>query len=124
MASDIFVIVIFCFLVIFCFVQGVRYCQENRPSFKFNRQKRLDNFVVDFYCKQFDLISEVDGEVHEKQKERDSERDNILEVKHNLKVVIMESSALNLQCLHFFSFVITKYKFGKGMFYQVLILPY
>ena len=57
------------------------------PEFKFNRQKRLDNFVVDFYCKQFDLIIEVDGEVHEKQKERDSERDNILEVKHNLKVV-------------------------------------
>jgi len=31
---------------------------------KFNRQKPLDKYIVDFYCKKLNLVIEVDGESH------------------------------------------------------------
>ena len=31
---------------------------------RFNRQKRLGNYIVDFYCHKAKLVIEVDGEQH------------------------------------------------------------
>ncbi|WP_421763117.1 endonuclease domain-containing protein [Ekhidna sp.] len=31
---------------------------------KFNRQKPLNNYIVDFYCKKLNLVIEVDGSSH------------------------------------------------------------
>ncbi len=31
---------------------------------KFNRQKIIDNFIVDFYCARHKLVIEIDGETH------------------------------------------------------------
>lgn len=61
-----------------------------RKNFKvahFARQKPLDNFIVDFFCNEFKLIIEVDGEVHTFQKEKDLERDNLFLVKYNLVTI-------------------------------------
>ena len=33
-------------------------------GFKFNRQKPLGNYIVDFYCKKLDLVIEIDGDSH------------------------------------------------------------
>jgi len=33
-------------------------------GYKFNRQKPLDNYIVDFYCKKLSLVVEIDGETH------------------------------------------------------------
>lgn len=33
-------------------------------GYKFNRQKPLDNYIVDFYCKKLSLVVEIDGEIH------------------------------------------------------------
>lgn len=44
-------------------------------GYKFNRQKPLGNFIVDFYCKKLDLVIEVDGYSHNSKYEDDSERD-------------------------------------------------
>jgi very-short-patch-repair endonuclease len=33
-------------------------------GFKFNRQKPLGRYIVDFYCKKLNLVIEVDGESH------------------------------------------------------------
>ena len=33
-------------------------------GFKFNRQKPLGRFIVDFYCKKLNLVIEIDGESH------------------------------------------------------------
>ena len=56
-------------------------------SFKFTRQKPLDHFIVDFYCAKLGLVIEVDGEIHDFQKARDKERDNLLEQKFGLKII-------------------------------------
>ena len=41
----------------------------------FRRQQVIDGFIVDFYCHAASLIVEIDGGVHETQKEQDAERD-------------------------------------------------
>lgn len=50
-------------------------------GFKFNRQKPLNNFIVDFYCKRLNLVIEVDGESHwhEAAMIKDRRRQDILE---------------------------------------------
>jgi very-short-patch-repair endonuclease len=50
-------------------------------GYSFNRQKPLGNYIVDFYCKQVNLVIEVDGGYHfkDEQKILDKERQTILE---------------------------------------------
>lgn len=50
-------------------------------GFKFNRQKPLGNYIVDFYCKKLSLVIEVDGASHliGDAPIRDRERQDILE---------------------------------------------
>ena len=48
-------------------------------NLKFRRQHVLEGFVVDFYCHRLRLVVEIDGKVHEKQKEYDGLRQAILE---------------------------------------------
>jgi len=47
----------------------------------FNRQKPLGRYIVDFYCKQLQLVIEIDGGYHfeEEQKILDKERQAVLE---------------------------------------------
>ena len=47
----------------------------------FNRQKPLNKYIVDFYCKPLNLVIEVDGEYHNEpvQRVKDKERQQILE---------------------------------------------
>lgn len=61
--------------------------EERLKKFKFTRQKPLDHFIVDFYCAKLGLVVEIDGEIHNFQKVRDSERDNMLKQKFGLKVI-------------------------------------
>ena len=56
-------------------------------NFKFTRQKPLDHFIVDFYCAKLSLVIEIDGEIHDFQKIRDRERDNILKQKFGLQII-------------------------------------
>jgi adenine-specific DNA-methyltransferase len=48
-------------------------------QYKFTRQKPLLNYIADFYCSEFGLVIEVDGDNHEDQKEYDEKRTKELE---------------------------------------------
>ena len=50
-------------------------------NYSFNRQKPLDRYIVDFYCKPLNLVIEVDGGYHNEQAQaiKDKERQQILE---------------------------------------------
>ncbi|MEA3451087.1 MAG: DUF559 domain-containing protein [Bacteroidota bacterium] len=48
-------------------------------GYKFNRQKPLLNYIVDFYCKKMNLVIEVDGESHNNKYEKDLKRQKELE---------------------------------------------
>ncbi len=43
-------------------------------GFQFNRQRPIDNFIVDFYCKDLMLAIEVDGASHEPVEVQDYDR--------------------------------------------------
>jgi very-short-patch-repair endonuclease len=48
-------------------------------GYKFLRQKSINRFILDFYCSKLLLAIEIDGGIHEKRKNYDKGRDQILE---------------------------------------------
>lgn len=48
---------------------------------KFRRQHVIEGFVVDFYCHQLRIAIEIDGAVHNKQKDYDALRQMLIESK-------------------------------------------
>ena len=50
-------------------------------GYKFNRQKPLENYIVDFYCKSLNLVIEVDGSSHDNKQKEDRIRDEKLNKK-------------------------------------------
>jgi very-short-patch-repair endonuclease len=52
----------------------------------FRRQQVIDGFVADFYCHAARLIVEVDGPIHDDQREYDAFRDLAL-AEHGLRIV-------------------------------------
>src|SRR5262249_11264598 len=46
---------------------------------KFRRQVSIGAFVVDFYCWEEKLVIEVDGAIHERQRQADAERQALIE---------------------------------------------
>jgi very-short-patch-repair endonuclease len=50
-------------------------------GYTFNRQKPLDRYIVDFYCKPLKLVIEIDGAYHfePEQRIKDNHRQQLLE---------------------------------------------
>jgi len=46
---------------------------------KFRRQQQIGPFIVDFFCPEHRLIIEVDGTIHDTQREHDQEHQYMLE---------------------------------------------
>lgn len=44
----------------------------------YNRIKTLNYYIVDFYCHELKLVLEIDGKIHDFQKEYDQEREAII----------------------------------------------
>ena len=63
---------------------------------KFNRQKVLGKYIVDFYCASAKLVIEIDGSQHylEEGQLYDKQRTEYLE-KYNLKVVRIPNGEIN-----------------------------
>ena len=45
---------------------------------RFRRQQIIQGFIVDFYCHKAGLVIEVDGDIHDLQKEEDERREKVL----------------------------------------------
>lgn len=48
-------------------------------GFDFDRQRPIDNFIVDFYCKDLMLAIEIDGESHYGNEKADAKRQRKIE---------------------------------------------
>lgn len=55
--------------------EGIR---AKSTSYKFRRQHIIDRFIVDFVCLSKRLVIEVDGDIHDYQKEEDQARTEVL----------------------------------------------
>ena len=62
-------------------------------GFHFRRQQVIDGFIVDFYCHAAKLVIEVDGPIHEDQREYDTARDEVL-MWRALRVVRFSNEAI------------------------------
>ncbi len=56
-----------------------KYIRKKQLGYQFLRQRPIQNYIVDFYCKELILAIEIDGPIHEKQPEDDILRQHILE---------------------------------------------
>ncbi len=52
--------------------------RANKLGVRFRRQQIIQGFIVDFYCHKSALVVEVDGDVHDLQKEEDERREKVL----------------------------------------------
>jgi very-short-patch-repair endonuclease len=52
--------------------------RANRLGVHFRRQQVIQGFIVDFYCHKAGLVVEVDGDIHDLQKEEDERREKVL----------------------------------------------
>ena len=73
-----------------------REIKNKKLNFRFSRQIPIDNFIVDFYCKELQLAIEVDGSIHfmEGHQEKDLIRQKRLE---SLGVYIIRFSDLDVK---------------------------
>ena len=55
--------------------------KKKMKGLRFRRQHVVGRFVVDFYCARYKLAVELDGCVHQDQRDRDHERQRFLEEK-------------------------------------------
>ena len=66
---------------------------KQMKGFDFDRQRPIDNFIVDFYCKDLQLAIEVDGESHYGNEEADIKRDRRL---NELGVTVLRFDDLDI----------------------------
>ncbi|MEW6240397.1 MAG: endonuclease domain-containing protein [Chloroflexota bacterium] len=52
--------------------------RANKLGVHFRRQQVIQGFIVDFYCHKAALVIEVDGDVHDLQKEEGERREKVL----------------------------------------------
>ena len=52
--------------------------RANKLGIHFRRQQVIAGFIVDFYCHKSALVVEVDGDIHDLQKDDDARRENVL----------------------------------------------
>ncbi|MCX7821086.1 MAG: endonuclease domain-containing protein, partial [Brevinematales bacterium] len=55
---------------------GLKFVRQK--PIKFKQNKKFNFFYADFYCAEKKLVIEIDGKIHEKRKEYDKMRDEIL----------------------------------------------
>jgi very-short-patch-repair endonuclease len=58
-------------------IKGQKFLRQHPFVFEYENRKRL--FVADFYCAEKHLVVEIDGKIHENQKEHDRLRDYLMQ---------------------------------------------
>lgn len=64
-------------------------------GFKFRRQYAIGRYIADFYCSEANLVIEVDGEVHEQQKESDLYRETEIKLREVKILRVSNHEVLN-----------------------------
>jgi very-short-patch-repair endonuclease len=54
--------------------------KENKLYFRFKPQHPVNIYIADFYCHQLKLVIEIDGKIHDFQREMDQGRSDELEM--------------------------------------------
>jgi very-short-patch-repair endonuclease len=68
---------------------GYKFLRQHSIFYEHYCEKRF--FIADFYCSELRLIVEVDGGIHEQQKDYDQIRTEILEMQKGLRIIRFEN---------------------------------
>lgn len=60
--------------------------KKKQLGVRFKAQHPIENFIVDFYCHKAKLVVEIDGKIHDFQKEYDLGREAEL-MKYDIKII-------------------------------------
>jgi len=71
----------------------LRFLRQHPIFYQFDNKKSF--FVADFYCHELRLVIELDGPIHEKQKDYDQIRTEVLEFKNILLVRLTNEEILS-----------------------------
>jgi very-short-patch-repair endonuclease len=76
-------------------LMGRKFLRQHPIMYDSNRDKNeFFFFIPDFYCAREKLIVELDGPIHDFQKEKDYRRELVL-VSHNLRILRIRNEELN-----------------------------
>ena len=50
------------------------YLRKRKMKERFLRQYSVDNYIIDFYCPKLKIAIEIDGDVHEQEKQKKHDR--------------------------------------------------
>jgi very-short-patch-repair endonuclease len=64
---------------------GYKFLRQHPLFYEYYDKKKF--FIADFYCRDLKLIIEIDGGIHEQQKDYDKIRTEILEIQKNYKII-------------------------------------
>ena len=65
--------------------RGYKFLRQHPVFYEWYRKEKF--FIADFYCRELKLIVEIDGGIHEQQKDYDEIRSELLETQRDLKVI-------------------------------------
>jgi very-short-patch-repair endonuclease len=72
---------------------NLRFLRQHPIFYQFDNKKSF--FVTDFYCHELRLVIELDGPIHQKQKDYDQIRTEVLEFKNILVVRLTNDEILS-----------------------------
>ena len=70
---------------------GMKFRRQHPIFFHYQNQNRF--FIADFYCRESQVVIEIDGKIHDKQKEYDNLRDYIMK-EMGLRVIRISNSTI------------------------------
>ena|SRR3989338_871276 len=70
------------------------YLKSSKFGVKFRRQHGIGPYIADFYCKEKNLVIEIDGSGHKEEKEYDNERNEYMKTL-GLKVIRFWNSEID-----------------------------
>ncbi len=73
-------------------LEGRKFLRQHAIIYE-SRGKENFFFVPDFYCASEKLVVELDGKIHERQKEKDKHRDEIL-INKRLRIIRIKNEEL------------------------------
>ena len=72
---------------------GKKFLRQHPLIYENINDKKLSFFIADFYCAEHKLVVELDGKIHDYQKDYDEQRDFIIE-EMGLRVVRIKNEEL------------------------------
>jgi len=76
-------------------LDGAKFHRQHAIKFIIDWRKRF--FVADFYCSEYKLVIEIDGEIHDRQKDYDEMRTYIMNTL-GIKVIRFKNEEVENNC--------------------------